>query len=271
MALTETLSDVASRLGKSAELSQCGAMRELAQCVSGCDYGSTGNTTREEAEHVARLLGLRPGMRLLDVGAGAGWPGLYLAGLSGCELALVDLPLEPLRIARARAAADGMAQRCVVAVADGAALPFADASFDALSHSDLLCCTPNKLGVLRACRRVARAGVPMVFSTIVLAPGLSEARRQAAMLGAPSFVASDADYAELLAQSGWRLRQRSGVTSEFLRVMRSEHGGMQDRAEALARELGAEVFAQRMARLRAGIAAIEAGLLLRELFVATAD
>jgi hypothetical protein len=55
------------------------AVRDLERSVLGCDYGATSWTTRDEAAAVADLLGLRPRVRLLDVGAGAGWPGLYLS------------------------------------------------------------------------------------------------------------------------------------------------------------------------------------------------
>jgi len=129
-------------------------MRDLERSVYGCDYGGNGGTTRLEAERIAQLLELRPGAKLLDVGAGSGWPGLYLAQLTGCDVVMVDLPLAALRIARERAAADNLAERCEAVAADGAALPFRDASFDALNHSEVLCCTPDKLGVLRACRRL---------------------------------------------------------------------------------------------------------------------
>ena len=130
-----------------------------------------GGATRLEAEQVFGLLEPRPGARLLDVsGAGSGWPALYLAQISGCDLVMVDIPLASLRIARERAVADGLAQRCETIAADAAALPFRDASFDAFNHSDVLCCTPDKLGVLRSCRRVARDGARMTFTTIALAP-----------------------------------------------------------------------------------------------------
>ncbi len=52
------------------------------------------------------MLGLRPGLRLLDVGAGSGWPGIYMAERSGCDLALMDLPLTGLQIAARRANRD---------------------------------------------------------------------------------------------------------------------------------------------------------------------
>src|SRR5262249_5839592 len=153
-----------------AELSRSDAMQDLERSVYGCDYGATSGTTRPEAERIARLLDLRPAMKLLDLGAGSGWPGLYLAQLTGCDVVMVDLPLAALRIARERAETDGLVRQCDAVVADGAALPFMDASFDALTHSDVLCCTPDKLGVLQTCRRVARDDSTMVFTVIALAP-----------------------------------------------------------------------------------------------------
>ena len=270
MALTRELNEMVCRLGKCAELARSDAMRDLERTVCGCDYGSTSGTTRLEAQRIAHLLELRPAAKLLDLGAGSGWPGLYLAQLTGCDVVMVDLPLAALRIARERAAADGLAQRCKVVGADGGALPFRDASFDALSHSDVLCCTPDKLGVLRACRRVARDGSKMVFTSIALAPSLSDSERRIAIESGPKFVDTEDDYAVLLAQSGWRLQQRTDLTAALLRYMRTELDGMQARTDALARVFGSDEFTERMKRQQATIAAIDAGFLRRELFVARA-
>ena len=270
MALTRELNELACRLGKSAEFARSDAMRDLERSVCGCDYGSTSGTTRMEAERVAQLLELRPGAKLLDLGAGSGWPGLYLAHLTGCDVVMVDLPLASLRIARERAAADGLAQRCKAVAADGAALPFRDASFDALSHSDVLCCTPDKLGVLRACRRVARDGSRMVFTVIALAPSLAEAERRIAIESGPKFVDVEDDYGVLLGRSGWPLQERTDLTAALLQYMRAELDGMQARAGALAEVFGSDEFTERMKRQQATIAAIDSGFLRRELFVARA-
>ena len=70
------------------------------QRVRGADYGGTSWTTRSQAERVVSRLELSPGLRLLQVGGGAGWPGLFLATRSGCEVLISDLPLEGLRMAR---------------------------------------------------------------------------------------------------------------------------------------------------------------------------
>lgn len=245
-------------------------MRDLERSVYGCDYGNTSGTTRLEAEQISRLLGLRPAAKLLDLGAGSGWPGLYLAQLTGCEVVLVDLPVAALRIARERAAADGLAERCRAVAADGAALPFQDASFDALNHSDVLCCTPDKPGVLRACRRVARDGSKMAFTIIAVAPSLTDSERRIAIESGPKFVDTANDYAVLLGQSGWCLHERTDLTATLLQSMRVELDGMLARADALGRLFGSDEFSERMKRQRATITAIDRGFLRRGLFVAGA-
>jgi len=185
-------------------------------------------------------------------------------------LLLVDLPLAPLRIALERAAADSISQRCEAIAADVAALPFKDASFDALSHSDVLCCTPDKLAVLRGCRHVARAGAKMVFTVIAPAPSLADSERQIAIASGPPFVDVAEDYAVLLDRSGWCLQERTDLTAAFLQAMRAHLEGMHARADALAAVFGSDELAERMKRRQATIGAVEAGLLRRELFVAQA-
>ncbi len=268
MSLAQQLNELACRFGKDAEFARSVAMRELERSVCGCDYGSTSWTTRQEAERITQLLELGPASKLLDVGAGSGWPGLYLAHRTGCDVVLVDLPLASLRLALERAATDHLSQRCEVVVADGAALPFKDASFDALSHSDVLCCTPDKLAVLRGCRRVSRTGAKMVFTAIALAPSLTGTERQIAIESGPPFVELPDDYAVLLDQSGWCLQERADLTAAFLQSMRAHREGMQVRADALSELLGLDELTERMKRRQATIAAADAGLLRRELFVA---
>jgi 2-polyprenyl-3-methyl-5-hydroxy-6-metoxy-1,4-benzoquinol methylase len=113
--------------------------REIERRVIGGDWGANGYTTMTQADQVAAGLQLSAGDRLLDIGTGRGWPGLYLAARSGCGVVLADLPLEGLRVAAARAQADGLAARTSVLVAAASGLPFHAGSFDAIIHTDVLC------------------------------------------------------------------------------------------------------------------------------------
>jgi ubiquinone/menaquinone biosynthesis C-methylase UbiE len=113
--------------------------RRIEQRVIGGDWGANGYTTMTQADALAAGLGLSAGDRLLDLGTGRGWPGLYLAARTGCRVVLADLPLEGLRVAADRAAAEGLAARVGVVVAAASGLPFRAGSFDAVIHTDVLC------------------------------------------------------------------------------------------------------------------------------------
>jgi len=91
-----------------------------------------------QADILARELHLSAADRLLDLGSGRGWPGLYLAARTGCAVVLTDLPLEGLRVAANRAASEALARTGVVASA-ASGLPFRASSFDVIIHTDVLC------------------------------------------------------------------------------------------------------------------------------------
>jgi ubiquinone/menaquinone biosynthesis C-methylase UbiE len=84
------------------------------------------------------VLDLKPDGRLLDVGAGRGWPGLFLSQRSECRAVVTDLPRTGMATARSQAEILGLIGRCDFALASGSSLPFRDASFDAVVHTDTL-------------------------------------------------------------------------------------------------------------------------------------
>ena len=113
--------------------------RQIEQRVIGGDWGANGFTTMAQADTLAGGLGLSAADRLLDLGSGRGWPGLYLAARTGCRVVLADLPLEGLRVAADRAAAEGLTARTGVVASAASGLPFRAGSFDAVIHTDVLC------------------------------------------------------------------------------------------------------------------------------------
>jgi hypothetical protein len=114
-------------------------MVTIERAVIGGDWGANGYTTVEQADVIGGRLGLGPGIWLLDLGAGQGWPGLYLAARSGCRVVLSDVPIAGLRRGSARTAAERLTDRASVVAASARALPFPSESFDAVAHTDVLC------------------------------------------------------------------------------------------------------------------------------------
>jgi 2-polyprenyl-3-methyl-5-hydroxy-6-metoxy-1,4-benzoquinol methylase len=106
--------------------------------VIGGAWGANGFTTKEQADVLAALLELGEGMRLLDIGSGRGWPGLYLAKKTGCEVVLSDQPTEGLATAMRRAQREDI--KCLGGISASARdLPFKPESFDTIVHTDVLC------------------------------------------------------------------------------------------------------------------------------------
>jgi cyclopropane-fatty-acyl-phospholipid synthase len=78
-----------------------------------CAYFEKPDQSLEEAQlakkrHLAAKLGIKPGMKVLDIGSGWGGLGLYLAEICGADVTGVTLSEEQLKLANERAAQRGM-------------------------------------------------------------------------------------------------------------------------------------------------------------------
>jgi methylase of polypeptide subunit release factors len=126
-----------SRFGAYYQAAGSPALQALEERALGCSYGGNSFTDVDGARRLGQDLRLDAGSVLLDIGTGAGWPGLFIAKETGCRVILTDVAPEGLRFAHDRAAAESVSAG-VVATA-GTVLPFVSASFDAVTHSDVLC------------------------------------------------------------------------------------------------------------------------------------
>ncbi len=130
--------DVAKRFAETYARTDSAVHRAVQREVFGAESWVRGYTTPAQADLLAERLALRPGLRVLDIGAGLGWPSLYLAQRTGCEAVLTDVPEPGLRSALIRAERLRVGRRSSLARASGTHLPFRPRSFDAVVHTDTL-------------------------------------------------------------------------------------------------------------------------------------
>lgn len=116
----------------------------------------------EKLHHLLRLVdfnGYR-GRRVLEVGCGAGVD-LARFAKGGAEVVGVDVAKSAIDLARANFAQQGLPGE--FQVADGEALPFADASFDLAYAHGVVQYTSNPQRLVDECRRVLKPGGEAVF------------------------------------------------------------------------------------------------------------
>lgn len=117
----------------------------------------------EFTEDVLRRAGLKAGMRVLDIGCGAGDVSLLAARMVGATGAVTGLDKSPeaLALARRRAEQEGLRHLCFIQ-ADLTELDLTD-SFDALIGRFVLMFLPDPSAVLQRVARYVRAGGLIAF------------------------------------------------------------------------------------------------------------
>ncbi|HET6173230.1 MAG TPA: class I SAM-dependent methyltransferase [Gaiellales bacterium] len=210
----------------------------------GEDLGQNNWQTLAELEGFAAQLQLAPERRLLDVACGSGGPGLHLARLSGCEVTGVDREKSGLANARRIAHESGLGARALFVQADASeALPFPDASFDAILCLDALNHLPGRPGVFADWARLLLPGGRLVVTDPVTVTGLVASDELAARSSIGYFeFAPPGEDERLLIAAGLKVLAVEDLTETVAAVARRRCSVRAERAEALRQLEGAEAF-----------------------------
>ena len=150
---------------------------------------------------LARLAGVAPGARVIDVACGSGATALLLARELGCVTVGVDLGARA--IAQARQAARPGAGASFL-VGDAEALPVAEASFDVALSECSLCTFPDKPRAIAEMARVVRPGGTIAIADVTadLDALPAQLRSAAARVACIADARGAGDYAALLCDAG---------------------------------------------------------------------
>lgn len=177
----------------------------------------------------AAQLGVRRGMRLLDVGCGLGGAARYFAHEHGCHVSGIDLTEEYVAVANDLARRAGLGELVAYRQGSALALPWAPGSFDGAYLLHVGMNIEDKAGLFAEIRRVlAPSGVLGIYDVMRAGAGELAYPVPWATLAETSFVADPATYRRLLEAAGFEVlaeRDRREFALEVFRQMRARGAG----------------------------------------------
>ncbi len=119
---------------------------------------------------LGEAIGLRPGMKVLDVGCGIGGPQRALARKFGASIVGLNINEYQLGKCSAYNSEAGLDHLCSVLHGDFLNMPAEDGSFDAAYHIEALCHAPDKTAAHAEIFRVLRPGAIFVGYDVCTTP-----------------------------------------------------------------------------------------------------
>ena len=165
---------------------------------------------------LARLAGLQPGMRVLDVGGGLGGPARTLAAEFGCHITVVDLTESYVRTAQALTTRLGLGERVTHHIGNALELPFEDSTFDVVWTQNSGMHIAAKEQLYAGFHRVLRTGGRLALQEPMAGPvqppifPVMWARD-----AATSFLRPPTEMRVLIEAAGFRARTWEDVTAEI--------------------------------------------------------
>lgn len=122
---------------------------------------------RQATSELAKLAGLQPGMRVLDVGSGLGGPARHLAAEYGVHVTGIELTADYVRVARVLTERAGLADRVRFRRGNAVSAPFEMGVFDCAWLQHMLMNVADKGRLLSELRRVVKPGGRLALHEVV--------------------------------------------------------------------------------------------------------
>jgi SAM-dependent methyltransferase len=160
----------------------------------------------ESTQMLAKGMGLRPGMHLLDVGCGIGGPARYFAGQTGCRVTGIDLTEEFVRTATSLTRLVKLDGQASFQRASALKMLFAAETFDGAYMIHVGMNLADKAGVFREVWRVLKKGARFtIFDLMLERKGALRFPLPWAATGETSFVTAAGEYCYALKAEGFEV------------------------------------------------------------------
>lgn len=199
-------------------------------------YGGTAAT-----DILADRLGLKPGMRVLDICSGMGGTSRYLASRHGCQVVGVDLTASRVRGAEKLTALVNLQDRVTYIQGDASAMDFPPGSFDAALGQEAFVHIPDKAALMVSSHRVLKPGAGLAFTDLIAHAGLTDGDRER-MLEIMAFqnIASPEQYRGLLETAGFRDVNHEDLSAEWRVILKKRLEMFKSLESETVRLFGAE-------------------------------
>ena len=242
----------------------------IRQEAFGEDIGQNSWLTRDEQDRFIEHLALSAGKKLLDVGCGAGGPGLQIAEKTGCSVLGIDVHEQAIAAARSLATKLGLADRVNFRVVNASGrLVSADGEFDAILCIDAINHLPDRTAVIGDWARVLKPGGRLLFTDPITLTGPMSKDEIASRSSAGFFLFVPPGYdRQVLAECGFRLLLCEDVTENMSQIAQKRLLARASREEALRKIEGDADFEQQQRFLEVAARVARERRLSRFLYVA---
>ncbi len=219
-------------------------------------------------QRVARLAGVGPGSRVLDLGSGRGASAVHLAETLGCEVTGVTLEASGVEAGQHRAMERGVENLVQFRRGDIQEFPLAARSYDVGMMECVLSILPAKAETLLRLRAALKPGGMVIVTDVTVSGALPEDLRGILTVAGCLGDARSLDgYARLLSDAGLDVRQVEDLPSTATAVVRTIKGKLM--MAELASKVGKLPLIERAKSLLQGVQQlIDDGLLSYGLLIA---
>ena len=207
-------------------------------------------------------LGLRPGLRVLDVASGKGESAIFLAQTFDCEVVGIDFGAENVRQAEARAEDAKVSPLVSFRQGDAEKIDFPEASFDAVICECAFCTFPDKRAAASEFVRILKPGGKVGLSDLTrsatLPPELSGLLAWVACIADARPVEEYAGYLDAAGLTGVEIEPHDEALAEMVRDIQGKLLGAELMSKLKKLDLAGIDFAQAKALARAAADAVRA-------------